>query len=55
MWLQAQRKAEAARAARAAELGDNEDEEELKRIRAQDDFRDSNPRGWGNSKLKPCS
>lgn len=22
--------------------------------RAKDDWRDANPRGWGNSKLRPC-
>lgn len=32
----------------------DEDEEELHRQRAFDDFKDANPRGWGNSKLTPC-
>lgn len=41
-------------AARVAALGEEEDEEELVRQRARDDFRDANPRGWGNSKIKPC-
>jgi len=51
---QAQQAQESAEAARKAELGSDEDEDELHRQRALDDFRDWNPRGHGNSKLKPC-
>lgn len=51
-----QQQADAARAAARAELcSDDEDEQELARQRAQDDFKDDNPRGWGNSKLRPCA
>ena len=38
--------------------GEQEEEQEnvkLWRQRAMDDWKDDNPRGWGNSKLKPCS
>ncbi|KAF8069647.1 TAP46 [Scenedesmus sp. PABB004] len=52
----ATREAEAARAAAAAgRRSDDEDEEELARTRAMDDWKDDNPRGWGNSKLRPCA
>lgn len=39
--------------------GDSEDEEEysdeaVQKARAWDDFKDANPRGQGNSKLRPC-
>ncbi|KAL4859751.1 PP2A regulatory subunit TAP46 [Chlorella vulgaris] len=41
---------------RQAERGaDDIEEEELYRQRAMDEFKDDNPRGWGNSKLRPCS
>lgn len=36
------------------ECGDDECEEELRRQRAWDDWKDENPRGAGNSKLTPC-
>lgn len=51
------RAAEADRAvAKAAQHSDDlEDEHELARQRAWDDFKDENPRGWGNSKLRPCA
>lgn len=49
-----QRAQERARAAHLEALGSDEDEEELKRTRAFDDFKDMHPRGHGNSKLKPC-
>jgi immunoglobulin-binding protein 1 len=42
-------------AARADARSDDEDEEELERARAWDEFKDHNPRGWGNSKLRPCA
>lgn len=51
---QRERAAHDAEAARKAALGSDEDEEELTRTRARDDFRDANPYGWGNSKLRPC-
>eukprot|EP00983_Pelagomonas_calceolata_P021020 660239-Pelagomonas_calceolata.AAC.1 len=50
-----QRAQERARAAHLEALGSDEDEEELKRTRAFDDFKDMHPRGHGNSKLKPCA
>lgn len=31
------------------------EEEEVAKQRAWDAFKDDNPRGWGNSKLRPCS
>ncbi|KAF5843660.1 TAP42-like protein, partial [Dunaliella salina] len=49
-----QRAQEQAQAARIEALGSDEDEEELQRTRAFDDFKDMHPRGHGNSKLKPC-
>jgi hypothetical protein len=45
--------AEASR--KAAQTADEADEEEVARSRAWDDFTDDNPRGWGNSKLRPCA
>jgi hypothetical protein len=52
----AQKEAEAAKAAAAADArSDDEDEEALGKQRAWDDFADDNPRGWGNSKLRPCA
>lgn len=51
-----QKEAEAAKAAAAAEArSDEEDEDELAKQRAWDDWADDNPRGWGNSKLRPCA
>ncbi|KAG2453979.1 hypothetical protein HYH02_001025 [Chlamydomonas schloesseri] len=50
-----QAKAEAKEAARRAALdSDEEDEEDKRKARAWDDYRDANPRGAGNSKLRPC-
>eukprot|EP01026_Neomeris_dumetosa_P010559 TRINITY_DN1393_c0_g1_i5.p2 TRINITY_DN1393_c0_g1~~TRINITY_DN1393_c0_g1_i5.p2 ORF type:complete len:185 (-),score=34.02 TRINITY_DN1393_c0_g1_i5:352-885(-) len=31
------------------------EEEELKKAREWDEFKDDNPSGWGNSKLRPCA
>jgi hypothetical protein len=45
--------AEAAR--KAGQTADEADDEEVARARAWDDFTDDNPRGWGNSKLRPCA
>ena len=42
-------------AAEASRCSDDEDEEELAKARAWDDFKDDNPAGWGNSKLRPCA
>jgi immunoglobulin-binding protein 1 len=51
-----QAQAAAADASRkAAMTADEAEEEELARSRAWDDFADDNPRGWGNSKLRPCA
>ena len=49
--------AEAAkRAKEAARRSDDEDDdEEVAKARAWDEFKDDNPRGWGNSKLRPCA
>lgn len=33
---------------------DSDDEESVRQQRAKDDWKDANPRGWGNSKLRPC-
>jgi immunoglobulin-binding protein 1 len=33
---------------------DDEYDDKVYRQRAMDDWKDDNPRGWGNSKLKPC-
>jgi hypothetical protein len=33
---------------------EDREERELHKVRAMDDFKDANPRGWGNSKLRPC-
>jgi len=49
-----ERTAQQARAAHQAALGSDEDEEEVMRQRAKDDWRDVNPKGAGNSKSKPC-
>ncbi|CAG9460285.1 unnamed protein product [Pedinophyceae sp. YPF-701] len=40
-------------ARRAREADSSEDEDELRQKRAFDDFKDENPRGWGNSSIKP--
>eukprot|EP00775_Hariotina_reticulata_P001615 gene1615-1955_t len=37
------------------EAGAIKAEEELAKARAWDDFKDENPKGWGNSKLRPCA
>jgi hypothetical protein len=34
--------------------GGEYDEEEEQRQREKDDWKDSNPRGWGNSAIRPC-
>lgn len=34
---------------------DDEDDEEVRKARAWDDWKDDNPAGWGNSKLRPCA
>jgi immunoglobulin-binding protein 1 len=51
--------AEAARAGAAARAqrdrrAEDVEEEEVMKARAMDDWKDDNPRGWGNSKLRPC-
>ena len=50
---EAQARAEAARA--AAKAADKDGEQETLRQRAWDDWKDSNPRGAGNSKLRPTA
>lgn len=42
-------------AAAAGRRSDDEDEDALAKQRAWDDWADDNPRGWGNSKLRPCA
>ena len=49
----AQAKADAARA--AAKAADKDGEQETLRQRAWDDWKDDNPRGAGNSKLRPTA
>ena len=34
---------------------DSDDDEQVMRQRAKDDYLDDHPRGWGNSKLRPCA
>eukprot|EP01025_Chloroclados_australasicus_P058481 TRINITY_DN7347_c0_g1_i1.p1 TRINITY_DN7347_c0_g1~~TRINITY_DN7347_c0_g1_i1.p1 ORF type:complete len:373 (+),score=21.83 TRINITY_DN7347_c0_g1_i1:117-1121(+) len=34
---------------------EEQEEAELQKARQWDDFKDDNPRGWGNSQLKPCA
>jgi immunoglobulin-binding protein 1 len=53
-----EKEAAAKAAAAAADTGRNSedaDEERVAKQRAWDDFADDNPRGWGNSKLRPCA
>ncbi|GLC51908.1 hypothetical protein PLESTB_000561700 [Pleodorina starrii] len=50
-----QRRQAAKEAARRAELdSDEEDAEDKAKQRAFDDWRDTHPKGYGNSKLRPC-
>ena len=49
---QAQQEAEEQR--RANMNSDERDEEDIMQQRYWDDFKDTHPRGYGNSKLKPC-
>jgi hypothetical protein len=35
--------------------GDADDDDKLAKARAWDDFKDDNPKGWGNSTLRPCA
>ena len=37
-----------------SEHSDSDDEDALRKAREWDDFKDANPRGWGNSALRPC-
>mmetsp|Transcript_17921 Transcript_17921/g.34676 ORF Transcript_17921/g.34676 Transcript_17921/m.34676 type:complete len:325 (-) Transcript_17921:170-1144(-) len=39
---------------RIEEVDDDESDEAVLKARAWDDFKDDNPRGWGNSAIKPC-
>ncbi|KXZ46089.1 hypothetical protein GPECTOR_47g365 [Gonium pectorale] len=48
------RQEEKERARRAALDSDEEDAEDKAQQRARDDWRDAHPRGYGNSKLRPC-
>ncbi|KAL6771215.1 hypothetical protein ACKKBF_B34395 [Auxenochlorella protothecoides x Auxenochlorella symbiontica] len=55
----AQREEEAARERARAEAGRRSDDEDddaaaKQKERSMDDWKDDNPRGWGNSKLRPC-
>jgi immunoglobulin-binding protein 1 len=47
-----------ARAERGRKADDSEEDDEFEgkvyKQRAMDDWKDENPRGWGNSKMKPC-
>lgn len=48
-----ERKAAAKKAAEDAE--DSDSDEKVFKARAWDDWKDDNPRGAGNSKLRPCA
>jgi len=48
-------KAERGRTGDASEEGDDDEyDDNVYRQRAMDNWKDANPRGWGNSRLKPC-
>lgn len=47
--------AEAAASRQAAGSDDEDNDETLARLRAQDDWRDTHPAGYGNSKLRPTA
>ncbi|PRW58850.1 TOR signaling pathway regulator [Chlorella sorokiniana] len=47
-----QKRRERAEAEKSAE---QKEDEELRKAREWDEFKDDNPRGWGNSKLRPCA
>ncbi|KAK9799724.1 hypothetical protein WJX73_004547 [Symbiochloris irregularis] len=51
---QAYQQAQAEARTRGA-LSDEDDEEQVVRQRHMDDYLDEHPRGWGNSKLRPCA
>jgi hypothetical protein len=52
----AEAKAKAAKEkAEAERRSDDEDDDEVAKARAWDEFKDDNPYGWGNSKLRPCA
>lgn len=51
---QAEQEAAAAKASKGEE-SDGDDEEGVRKARAWDDWKDDNPRGWGNSKLRPTA
>ena len=40
---------------KAAMTEEEREDEEVAKARAWDDFKDENPTGWGNSKLRPCA
>ena len=50
-----QREAEAAAHRRHASESDDESEAKVAKQRAEDDWKDDNPAGWGNSKLRPTA
>ena len=57
MFARSAREAEHARAReleRAAKTADELEEEELQKARSWDAFKDDNPYGSGNSRLRPC-
>ncbi|KAI7842410.1 hypothetical protein COHA_004049 [Chlorella ohadii] len=39
----------------AEKSAEQKEDEELRKAREWDEFKDDNPRGWGNSKLRPCA
>lgn len=53
--IQSARRAALRDAERAAKSADEIEEEELRQAREWDDFKDDNPYGSGNSRLRPCS
>ena len=40
---------------KAAMTEEEREDEEVDKARKWDDFKDENPTGWGNSKLRPCA
>ena len=50
-----QREAEAAAHRHHASDSDDESDAKVAKQRAEDDWKDDNPAGWGNSKLRPTA
>ena len=50
-----QREAAAAASRPTADEAEEDSDAKVDKQRAMDDWRDNNPRGWGNSKLRPTA